>query len=374
LSARVRIKQREAIHEGNAGYIRVLAADVDTSDGVTPSLAVVDELHRHKTPELAGLLRDGLGPREGRMLTISTAGDDEATPLGRLRAKAYTLPGMARDGAHRYVRSGDSFAFHEWALDPDADADDLEQVKAANPAPWLTVDELRERHDSPSTTSWQWRRFACGMWVSGEGSAISSVEWSACADPDCEIPDGASDVYVGVDLGWKHDRTALVPVWRPGKGGLIRVGRPVILSPPGDGTSLPVEDVFAACAAMARTWPQLTFVLDPLAGGEHLAQRLDADLPKVTVATHSQAHTPMCLASARLSEAIAERRIRHPDDEELTAHVLAAGVRQVGEQWRFGKQKGRDAPIDAVIALSMAVSTLLGDDGRRKRTGEAKFL
>src|SRR5262245_31441987 len=90
---------------GDSGRIRVLAADENTADGVIPTLALVDELHRHKSDGLYGVFRDGLGPRNGQMITISTAGDDEDSPLGRLRAKAYALPGLERDGAHRHVRS-----------------------------------------------------------------------------------------------------------------------------------------------------------------------------------------------------------------------------------------------------------------------------
>ena len=202
----------------------------------------------------------------------------------------------------------------------------------------------------------------------GEDAAISDKEWRACARPGLEIPEGATGVHVGVDLGWKIDSTALVPVWRPEREDSILVHSPTILTPPGDGTSLPVEDVFSVCEAMAERWPRCVFVLDPMAGGEHLAQRIDSELPRVKVATHSQAHGPMCLASARLADAIATGRLQHPDDPDLTAHVLAAGVRQVGEHWRLAKQRGREAPIDAAIALAMALSTLDPNKKRNYRT------
>src|SRR5690348_15643736 len=39
--------------------IRVLAADANTADGVIPTLALVDELHRHPSAELYGIFRDG---------------------------------------------------------------------------------------------------------------------------------------------------------------------------------------------------------------------------------------------------------------------------------------------------------------------------
>ncbi|MBA2512778.1 MAG: hypothetical protein H0V26_00385, partial [Solirubrobacterales bacterium] len=76
LRKRLRVTQREVVSLIDGGRIRCLASDVDTADGVLPTLALVDELHRHKSPDLYGVLRDGLGPRDGRLITISTAGDD----------------------------------------------------------------------------------------------------------------------------------------------------------------------------------------------------------------------------------------------------------------------------------------------------------
>jgi phage terminase large subunit-like protein len=51
LEDRVHVKRgyREIQNKRDAGRIRVLAADVDTADGVIPTLALVDELHRHKS-------------------------------------------------------------------------------------------------------------------------------------------------------------------------------------------------------------------------------------------------------------------------------------------------------------------------------------
>ncbi len=253
------------------------------------------------------------------------------------------MRGLVRDGAHHHVSDG-IFAFHEWALDPDDDIDDLSLVLTANPASWIDESELRRRRTA-SMRPWQWRRFTCGIWSHGEDAAIDGREWSACARPGLEIPAGAQGVHVGIDLGWKFDCTALVPCWRLEGEDVVQVGVPTILVPPGDGSSLQVEDVFAPLAEMAARWPGLTFVLDPLAGGEHLAQRLDADLPAVTVATHSQGHTAMCLASMRLSEAVSAGRVAHPDDPDLNAHLLAAAVRTVGEQWRFGKWAIPFAPV-----------------------------
>ena len=53
---------RQIRKRGDRGRIRVLASDVDTADGIIPTLALVDELGRHKSAELYAIFRHGLGP------------------------------------------------------------------------------------------------------------------------------------------------------------------------------------------------------------------------------------------------------------------------------------------------------------------------
>jgi phage terminase large subunit-like protein len=208
LQMRLQVKQREIVHRSLGGRIRVLASDVDTADGVIPTLALVDELHRHKSADLYGIFRDGLGPRNGQMVTISTAGDNEDSPLGRLRAAAYAIPGMVRNGGHRYVRSA-GFAHHEWALDASDDRDDLELVKGVNPAPWQTIPALKERRESPSMTPWQWARFACGVWGVGSEPAFDHDLFESLAKPGVRIAPGRT-VTLGFDGSRRWDATALI--------------------------------------------------------------------------------------------------------------------------------------------------------------------
>jgi phage terminase large subunit-like protein len=357
----IRRGYREIWTSDKRGKLKVLASDVDTADGVLCTLALVDELHRHRSGGLYGVLADGLGPRDGQIVTISTAGDDENSPLGQLRQRAHALPGLVRDGAYRYARAQD-FALHEWALDADQDLDDLALVKTANPASWQTLDELRKRKDSPSTVPWQWARFACGVWMFGHDSAISDREWRACAQPGLVIPAGTPGVFVGLDLAWRYDCTALTPVCRDGDR--IAVHPPVVISPPGDGTSIDAEEVWDAIVSMAARWPALTIVADPNCGAPELLQRIERELPHVRLGEHHQAPFAMAMAAGRLQEAIATVTLQHPDDETLTAHVLAATASPVGEGYRLRKASKSGAPIDAVIALAMGVSTLVAEENR----------
>lgn len=339
----------------DAGSMVVLASDADTADGVIPTLALVDELHRHKTPDLYGVLRDGLGPRQGQMITISTAGEDEETPLGKLRAGALALANVQHDGAYTHAWSAD-FAMHEYALAPDQDRTDMRVVKLANPASWQTEEELRKRHDSPSTTPWQWARFACGVWMFGEDSAISPTDWANCADSELVIPDHA-DVRLGIDLGWKWDTTAIVPLHDPGDSLPLQVGEPVIITPPRDGTALPVEEILRPLREMLARWRVIDVVFDPNADGEQFAQLLERE-HGLTVTPHSQHTSPMAIAASRLLEAIRDRRIVHPDHPELNRHILAASPYKLpGGDYKLVKQKRSKRPIDAAIALAMVHST-----------------
>lgn len=349
------VKQREIVRDDDDGRIRVLAADADTADGVIPTLALVDELHRHKSPDLYGVFRDGLGPRNGQLITISTAGDFEDSPLGRMRRDAYDFAGFHRDSAYRNARSADgSFVMHEWALDADDNLHDMTVVKRANPAPWQTEDALRRRHDSPSMTSWQWARFACGVWVQGEDAAIAPTDWAACAERGIEIPEGQG-IWLGIDLGWKWDTTAVVPYWKR-EDDKAQVGAPRILVPPRDGTSLREDAIKSVVRDFKSHWTIEGIVIDPQAGGEQFAQWLEDELG-LTVIAHSQDPSPMSDAAQRLMTAIRERQIVHPDDQDLNAHVLAGHQKTVsGEKWKFVKPKRGGRVIDALIALAMVHS------------------
>ena len=203
------VKDREIVTDDKRGRIRILAADADTADGIIPTLAIVDELHRAKSADVYGIFRDGLGARNGQMVTISTAGDSEASVLGELRAKVLRLPGIHTQDRHTVARSASGdFVFHEWSLSRDDDVDDLEVVKLANPASWQTLDELRRRHDSPSTLPWQWLRFACGIWTSSEAWWLTGEQWAQAERQDQIRP--GERVTLGFDGSRTGDATALV--------------------------------------------------------------------------------------------------------------------------------------------------------------------
>lgn len=88
-----------------------------------------------------------------------------------------------------------------------------------------------------------------------------------------------------------------------------------------------------------------------------LAQRIDNALGGMIV-THSQRPNPMCKASQILAEAVSAGQLQHPDDDAFNRQVLAAGAKFMGVGWRLVKQRGKTLPIDAAVALAMALRVL----------------
>jgi hypothetical protein len=194
-------RQKTAGAGSSGSRIRVLAADADTADGVIPTLALVDELHRHRSSDLYDILRYGLTPRQGQMITISTAGTRMDSPLGRLREMALEMPGIVRRGVHLVAANeARSFVLHEYALRPEDGHTDIRLVKRANPAPWHTPETLREELNSPSTTPGAWMRYVCGIWTEGDEPAIDAALWDRLAVDLGHVEEG-EDVTIAAHVG-----------------------------------------------------------------------------------------------------------------------------------------------------------------------------
>ena len=358
LQAEFTPKQREISFPQRGGVVKVRASDVDTVDGWLGTLGLIDELHRHKSPDLYGVIRDGLGARGGQMATISTAGADQNSVLWRIR-QAAIQQGVERDGA--YTRAGgDAFVLHEWSLPANADVDDIELVKTANPLNAMTVERLRERHDSPSMVPWQWARFACNIWTQGEEAWLPIGVWDALEEPAI-IPEGAK-VWLGVDLGLKHDSAAICALTEIEADEYF--AQVTILEPPGDGTPLDIALVESEVRSAAKRWDVQSVAYDPWRF-ERSAQTLGDE--GLLMIEHPMTNARMAPASEALHEAIMAGRIKHGNDPLFSAHVNAGVATETERGWRLTKRKAKDK-IDALIALLLAYSLTRGGAGPPDRT------
>jgi len=338
----MRVQMRSILSSLDEGRIRVLASDEDTADGTIPTLAIVDELHRHKTADLYGVLRDGLTPRNGQIITISTAGATFDSPLGRMRQKAHETPGLKREGTHNYLRTP-TRAFHEWCLRPEDDTADMGVVKTANPAPWQTQDALRERYESEEETPWQFLRFACGIWTEGEEPWIDPPTWDALPEGK---PEPGSNVWLGVDIGNIGEPSAIVIVGRQ-DGHFLAEAR--ILTDPD------LEAVEDEIRAIRKDYRVASCTFDP-----RMFPRSAEMLEKegLLMLEFPQTAERMGKASATLWRLIERQELHYPHaDKAFRAHVLAGVVKEDQRGWRLAKDPRTRRPVAALVALAMGVQS-----------------
>jgi phage terminase large subunit-like protein len=340
---------REIRAREGGGRIRVLAADVDTADGIIPTLALVDELHRHKSAGLYGIFRDGLGPRHGQMVTISTAGDHERSVLGQMRAAARKLPGLEQHGKYLHVRTVDgSFAMHEWALERDDDVENLALVKQANPASWQTIEQLAKRLKSPSTLPWQWARFACGIWTGAEMWWVRPEDWDATSNLN-GLAHGDL-VTLGFDGSRYGDSTALVAC-RHDDGYVQLLG--VWESPRGIREwEVPAGEVDAAVARAFETYRVSRMYADPPLWQTEI-DSWARDFGQDVVVRYPTNRSRFMGALERFRTDVASGIVPHDDDERLTRHVLSAQTREVRGGYWLEKATAADN-IDAAVASVLA--------------------
>jgi phage terminase large subunit-like protein len=185
------------------------------------------------------------------------------------------------------------------------------------------------------------------------------------AGHDERIPEG-EPVDVGADFGWKHDTTAIVPLWAPEPERML-FGEPRILTPPRDGTILPPNEVKAAFREIHKRNPIRRAIIDPDRAAE-IAVWLEDELG-VEVVEYLQTHQPMVLAYERWMESMRNRRIRHPQHAEFSEHVLNAIAKTLPDgRSRFDRpstsraQAGqRRRVIDALVAACIVLSTTIAD-------------
>ena len=187
--------------------MRVMPAAPLRLHGVTPTLCLLDELHAVPDTGVYEAMKTAQLKRPGsRLITISTAGASAESPLGRLRARALALPSIRRAGALTDARDRSSLRMLDWSVPDDGDIDDIRAVKRANPAPWITVQALREQRAAVPEIAF--RRYHCNQWAAGEGAWIPPGSWQACiGEPHFE--DG-EEIWVGCDVGGERSATAVV--------------------------------------------------------------------------------------------------------------------------------------------------------------------
>lgn len=244
---------------------------------------------------------------------------------------------------------------HWWSAPEDADIEDPETIRRANPASWVRTEDILRTLHQPGADEADFRRLNLNQWVSVRGAWIPASVWRDLAC-DVAIPAGAP-IAVGVDAGLTYDTTAVAWAWRAEDGRVVmrtrvwsvRQEAPAHEHVPGD--RLDNEALAEAFVReLARTYSVRIVVCDRRyfpSEAQHLA---DAGLDVLEL---EQGSATMADATTEFHAACIGGRIAHDGDPVLAAHLAATTGRRSERGWRVRKlEAGR--PIDATTAAIMA--------------------
>lgn len=354
LARRLRMTRREIQHSAWGGRARVISSDASTGDGLIPSHVFVDELHRWKDDDLFTTLRVALSKRSGRMLTISTAGIREESPLWPVRERALAF-GAERDGV-RLSADGPGFALRELSAPADADWRDMNVAGSVNPL--VTREQLELRFDGSETP---WRRFTLNQWVdrSELATVIDTTTWMGLVDmqapalpPVCLAVDATMDrdcAAIGV-AAFVDDRSevALVDVAEAGSGIAWVIDKVVLL---------------------AERYETVGVTIDPGGPAASLIPRIqEYGVPVIEVTTREVAQA----CTGFFDAVVAGDRLRHRGSPVLDASVQGAVKRPLSQSWAFDRRKhvGDPSPL---LAATLAHFGLLKRGPMSQTAFETQF-
>ena len=376
LSAQLVIREHEgeiARADGFGSLFR-FSADTGAASGYGPSLVVADELKDWTTPRrrrvwadiaTAGLVRDYV-----HVFVISTAGEPEERVdgiLGQLIDGNELNGELERVGALTISRN---HAGRALVYNYDAhtlDAADLDAIKSANPASWVTRERLAELAASPTLMDGRFLQLHGCVWATSESGFLELEAWRALELEGAELRAG-DEVVVGFRGA---DACALVAC-RRSDGVLFALevwehegGRPVELEDVDDALMAALEAyrVAAVYASATPAWATLVTQWRHVIGRRSVVD-VDVATPSATTAQITQRFRADALAG----------RVRHDGDRRLARHVMAARIARARNLPYLAESSRTRAPIAGALAALLAWEsrTLLGPVERR-RGGPVSF-
>ena len=178
-------------------------------DGSNPSLAIVDELHEHKTREIWDSLDQGQGSRAQpliRAITTAGFGREESICLEQRGYTTDVLEGIVVDDTHFGII---------FCIDDGDDWRDESVWHKANPNWGVSVDpdEMRTKYRKAQASTSAQNTFRCkrlNEWTEQDVRWIDLEDWDACIDPVPESELAGQVCYAGLDLASTQDISALV--------------------------------------------------------------------------------------------------------------------------------------------------------------------
>jgi len=328
------IKAGKGRIEYQDSFIQILAPNSSLA-GINPSLVIAEELwswttteHKRCWDELVNVPTR----QENLNLVTSYAGfaEDEDSILFELYKKGI-------DQAEGRAEKDSQFLF-KWFNE-----------SLYKQIPWVTQKYLTQQRNRlrPNT----YKRLFCNEWASGAESFVDSRVLDACTNSDYKRGlsfDGK--VAVGIDIGLKHDTSAIVLVGKINKDTLAVVDHKCFI--PQKGLTLDLErTVEAAMLAYSKKYKIKVAFYDPFQFARSSKTLQNAGL---NMQEYPQTNSNCVLMSETLAGLLNNQSLMLYPDRELRQHLLNAQAKESPRGWRLVK-RNQARKIDLAVALAIAV-------------------
>lgn len=348
----------------NRGEIRRVSADGKAQFGHIPSLVVRDELHAwtsDKHLQLSEALQTALAKRwNSRSLSVTTAGHDKMTILGRLYDMAMKSEYREdpRPGAVIVRDASSRFLMHWFSAPEDMDIESPDTWRAAHPATWIEEDAVKAQLNDPSITQGEFRRQWLNQWTKASDAWFEAGVWERCRS-DLQIPDRAR-VFLAVDGAWSDDCTALTWCWQQEEEAPV-VLRAHVWSTRDDlegqyhtyvpGGTMDMELVRRYVHHLSDLYQVYEIAYDPKYFTDTAKRLSDDGFTMVEFPRSGAVYDTTVTDFHRLVKGVG---IAHDGDEVLASHLESTAAVQTEGAWKIFKLK-QSRKIDACVSSIMSV-------------------
>lgn len=212
----VKIPAQAITQEATNSTFQALSADGHTLDGLNVHMAIVDELHAHKMPDVYEVLETGLGKRPQSMLwAITTAGFNKHGICYSTRDRVTKVLSGTSVG-----RMADATFGIIYTIDEGDDPYSEEALIKANPNYGVSVDPdhvmqmaAKARESSQDRTNYLTKHL--DVWVDANSALFDTDHWRRCEDKSLDEADFSADESVlSLDLASKIDIAAKMNLYR----------------------------------------------------------------------------------------------------------------------------------------------------------------
>jgi len=225
----------------------------------------------------------------------------------------------------------------------------IKSGEEANPSSFVTQKYLDSQEHKPGMRPNLFKRLHKNLWVSEEDSFITDEDYRGCIDYKLKRrPEGKIPIWVGLDVGFRNDWTAITTVGRKEEK-INLIDHKIYI--PTKTEDLQFDDVKRYIIELNDIYDIQGVYFDP-----YQAISLSQDLAKENINMVELPQTlDRCIAFSQcLFNEIKEKKISFYQSEEVRISLINCKVVYSNRGWRIVK-KQTSKKIDLAISLAMAV-------------------